>query len=265
MKKNTINTSNLNYLQMATAGIHWGTDAKYLNPLYAEFAHSKRFGKVIFDLRYNTNILKKNSFIFITIISNRGKFLLLDNIIEPRYDSLLKTLGLLNQYFLNSKIPGGILTNFRYIYFDICQKYIFGDLLMTEEGRDIYNKYFNFKNIRRLPDIVFISSSERVACGAKESSIIKIPSFYPNSGISLEHGLLFNLFGNNDSIYSLCYYLEYFTTMLLLGYIKEIHSFFGRFRQKNLERDVKFLNYWKKKNIRKLKRLNLKAYKKLVK
>jgi len=222
-----LNIKRISYTQMINSGVHLGAKFREIDPYNFDFIYAKRFGRAIIDLRNTLVSLKRSNYILINIITNRGKFLFIDNLEDGGYQKHLNLLVYVGQFFLNSKIPGGIFTNFRFIYFDIVSKFfLFNKNALTEESRNFLKSHFSYSRIRRLPDFIFIACDSRTNSSFDETSHLRIPSNTIIDGSSRHISLLFPMFGSNTSVASLVFFVELFSSIILAGYLNEIRQFF---------------------------------------
>jgi len=222
-----LNIKRISYTQMINSGIHVGTKFRELDPFNFDFIYAKRFGRSIIDLRNTLMSLKRSNYVLINVIANRGKFLFIDNMIDSAYQKHLNLLVFLGQFFFNSKIPGGIFTNFRYIYFDVVSKFfLFNKNPLTEDHRNFLKTHFSYSRMRRLPEFVFVACNTRSTSSFDETSHLRIPSNTIIDGSSRHVSLLFPMFGSNSTSASLIFFVELLSSVILAGYLNEIRQFF---------------------------------------
>ncbi len=225
MKK--FNFKRISYIQMISSGIHMGAKYRELDPYNYDFVYANRLGRAIIDLRNVLVSLKRNNYVLVNVISNRGKFLFVDNMADSAYQKHLNLFMFLGQFFLNSKVPGGIFTNFKYIYFDIVSKFfLFSKNIVTEQDREFLKTYFSYVRIRRLPEYIFVGCNNRTTASFDETSHLRIPSNTIIDGSSRHSSLLFPLFGSNLTSTSLIFFVELLSSVILAGYLSEIKQFF---------------------------------------
>jgi ribosomal protein S2 len=240
-----VNLSRAVYLQLLHSGIHVGGDFSELDSFNFDFVCGKRFGYGIMDLRNTLISMRRSNYILVFIIANRGKLLFVDNFLDRSYQKHLYLLTCVGQFFLNSKIPGGIFTNFKYVYFDIVSKFfIYNKKNSNERHFDFLQSFFSFSRLRRLPDFTFIACEKRTTFSFDEIAHLRLPSVTLLDGTTRHVSLLFPLFGNNENLTSLIFFVEFFCAVVLAGYLYEIREFFITSRRHNVTSKRFKLLYW---------------------
>jgi ribosomal protein S2 len=241
-------------------GIHYSGLHSNLNSFFSEWIFGKRFGKLILDLRYSFIEWKKAIFFLSNIISMRGKILYADQLSEiDEYNTSLNYFVLLGQFFINTVFSGGLISNFKYIYFEII-KIFFEELYSINNKIDKKNNnildikknnpymenLIGLKNLRRPPNVIFTPDGERNLWVIKSSVQIRLPTVSLINPCFFVNGLFLSIPGSTQQINSIPYFVFILTNIFFKGLLKEFRFFFALIKKKTkLKKKRKILKKYK--------------------
>ena len=226
-------------------GIHYSGLYSDLNSFFSEWVFGKRYGKLILDLRYSFIEWKKAIYFLSNIICRRGKILYADQLSDiHEYNSNLKYFFLLGQFFINSIFSGGLISNFKYIYFEII-KIFFDQVLSLSNNNIIKDDPFSLKkkifykenliglkNLRRPPNVIFTPDGERNFWLIKSSVQIRLPTISLTNPCFFVNGLFLSIPGSTQQINSIPYFVFILINIFFKGLLNELSLFFSLIKKK---------------------------------
>ena len=217
--KPEINMKNITIKELLDAGIHFGHRTNRWNPKMSEFIFGQRNGIHIIDLQ-QTLIYFNNALKFIESSAKEGKNILFVGTKRQASDIIEKYAIDCNQYFINKRWLGGMLTNWDTIQNSIkklkdmedklvnkSNSYTKKELLMFENSVEKLNKALGgIKNMSGKPDLLFIIDTNKEILAVKEANKMGIPIVAVIDSNSNPEGIDYPIPGNDDAIRSIEYY-----------------------------------------------------------
>lgn len=175
--------------QLLEAGVHFGHQAKRWNPKMKPYIFSERNGIHIIDLQQTASALEEAQE-FITDTAARGGTILFVGTKKQAQEPIREEAERSGMVYVNSRWLGGLLTNFVTIrdrlkfMAQLESRQTSGelDLLPKTEQMQLLGELTRLrqniggiKNLRRLPDAIFIVDPKREAIAVKEASRLGIP------------------------------------------------------------------------------------------
>jgi small subunit ribosomal protein S2 len=232
----------LTYGQIVSSNIHFGYSFFLMNPLDFDFIYGQRRGILFLDIRYTITQLKRATIFLVHVVSNRGKILYVDNFLNKKYTAELFFFYKLKQYFLNARWLVGFLTNFKFLYFELCKIFILSKKqTLTQDQLKYRLSYGGLRNIRRLPNVILNLNLNRNFWSASEAAILRLPSITFSEGGFDVTSMGFMIPGNVIKSYSIKLYVNLLFAIIMNGFLKEVNYFY------NLRKNVNVLNYNSKK------------------
>ena len=231
-----LDITQITYLQLAFAGLHIGEEIQMHSPMNISLVYGKSREHIIFDLKHNLLSMKKGLFLMSFLISNRGKFLYIDESLYElqEYNNILFEFKKVGHNFVNSKWRAGFFSNFKKIYSDIC-KFVFLIQQRILFKTDLIENKLKFSlgvlYLRRLPSFVFISGIHKCFWASLEVLGLKIPSLIitdTSNEISNFFFPIYSHFSNieNDYLDISFFFVDLFLSIIISGFIKEMSDFF---------------------------------------
>jgi len=220
------------YFQISLCGLPLGGNFSFLKVENINVLYGKFLNEGIVDLRHVLLQIRRSLYLMVFIVSNRGKFFFVNNFINKDYDEFLLKFKILGHFFFNSPWEGGIISNRRAFYFEICKFFYLLDKvkLLDSKADPIIRKkklFLGVRLMRRNPNFIFISNMEKCYYASLEVSRLRIPGsltmkINENPSISF-----FPVFGDCFSLMSSRIFCEIFLSGIISGYFKEIMFFFN--------------------------------------
>jgi small subunit ribosomal protein S2 len=212
MKKITIK-------DLLDAGIHFGHRTNRWNPKMSEFIFGHRNGIHIIDLQ-QTIIFFNEALKIVEDFAKEGKNILFVGTKRQASDIIEKYAIECNQYFINKRWLGGMLTNWDTIQNSIrklkdledilvnkTNSYTKKELLMFEISVKKLNKALGgIKDMSGKPDLMFIVDTNKEILAVKEAIKMGIPIVAVIDSNSDPVGIDYPIPGNDDAIRSIEYY-----------------------------------------------------------
>ncbi|QJC37754.1 30S ribosomal protein S2 [Enterobacteriaceae endosymbiont of Donacia bicoloricornis] len=215
--------------KMFKVGAHFGHQTRYWNPKMKKFIF--KYKNKIHIINLDKTILMFNNALkeLKKISSRRGKILFIGT--KKAASELIKQTAInCNQFFVNHRWLGGMLTNWRTVKQSIkklkeleLQKKngIFKQLIKKEaltRNRELLNlekSLGGIKNMGGLPDAIFVIDANYEKIAIKEAKKLNIPIFAIVDTNSNPEGINFVIPANDDAIRAIKLYLYYVTKAIL--------------------------------------------------
>jgi small subunit ribosomal protein S2 len=175
--------------ELLEAGVHFGHQVRRWNPKMKEYIFGERNGIYIIDLQ-KTQKLFKDAVKFVSQIAMDGKSFMFVGTKRQAQDAVEEEAKRCSQYFVNQRWLGGLLTNFQTVQKSI-QK--MKDIeAMREDGRyesltkkerlqydreheSLSKNLSGIRDMKRLPDVIFIIDSNKEEIAVAEANKLGIP------------------------------------------------------------------------------------------
>ncbi len=177
--------------ELLEAGVHFGHQVRRWNPKMKEYIFGERNGIYIIDLQ-KTQRMFKEALKYVTNLASEGsdKIFLFVGTKRQAQDAIKEEALRCNQYYINQRWLGGLLTNFQTIQKSIkrykeieamqadgrIEQYAKKERLQIERERLALEKNLSgIKEMRRLPDAIFIIDTNKEEIAVKEANRLNIP------------------------------------------------------------------------------------------
>jgi small subunit ribosomal protein S2 len=177
--------------ELLEAGVHFGHQVRRWNPKMKEYIFGERNGIYIIDLQ-KTQRMFKEALKYVTNLASEGsdKIFLFVGTKRQAQDAIKEEALRCNQYYINQRWLGGLLTNFQTIQKSIkrykeieamqadgrIDAYAKKERLQIERERQALEKNLSgIKEMRRLPDAIFIIDTNKEEIAVKEANRLNIP------------------------------------------------------------------------------------------
>jgi small subunit ribosomal protein S2 len=175
--------------ELLEAGVHFGHQVKRWNPKMKEYIFGERNGIYIIDLQ-KTQRLFKEAVKFVTQQAFEGKTFLFVGTKRQAQDAVEEEAKRCNQFFVNNRWLGGLLTNFQTVqksiqrlkdieamrtdgrYDQLTKKECLG---LDREHAALEKNLAGIRDMNRLPDVVFIIDSNKEEIAVREANKLTIP------------------------------------------------------------------------------------------
>ncbi|QJC28191.1 30S ribosomal protein S2 [Enterobacteriaceae endosymbiont of Plateumaris braccata] len=219
--------------KMFNVGIHFGHQARYWNPKMKEFIFNKRNKIHIINLDKTIAMFNIALIELKKISSRKGKILFVGT--KKSASNLIKeTANTCNQFFVNHRWLGGMLTNWKTVkqsikklkeleieskdgtFIKLTKKEA---LIRTRKLLKLEKSLGGIKNMGGLPDALFIIDANYEKIAIKEANKLNIPIFAIVDTNSNPEGINFIIPGNDDAIRAIKLYLYYIKKAILQSQI----------------------------------------------
>ena len=175
--------------QLLEAGVHFGHHTRRWNPKMQEYIFTERNGIYIIDLQKTVKKFEE-AYMYVRDLSVEKGTMLFVGTKKQAADAVKEEATRCGMYYVNSRWPGGMLTNFKTIRKSIARlrqiekmeaEGIFDSLPKKEvaklikEKTDLERDYGGIKDMERLPDCVFIVDPRKEHNAVLEAKKLGIP------------------------------------------------------------------------------------------
>jgi small subunit ribosomal protein S2 len=175
--------------ELLEAGVHFGHQTKRWNPKMKEYIFGERNGIYIIDLQKTLKMFKEASK-FITDLTSAGKVVLFVGTKRQAQDAIAEEATRAGMFYINNRWLGGLLTNWMTVQKSVKRLQELDEMatdgryeLLTKkeviklerERKHLQANLAGIKNMKRLPDALFIVDSNNEAIAVKEARKLGIP------------------------------------------------------------------------------------------
>ena len=175
--------------ELLEAGVHFGHQTKRWDPRMKEYIFGERNGIYIIDLQKTLKMFKEASR-FVTDLAAQGKVILFVGTKRQAQDAIAEEANRAGMPYINSRWLGGLLTNWVTVQKSVKRLQELDDMatdgrydLLTKkevirlerERKHLQANLAGIKNMRRLPDAIFVVDSNNEAIAVKEARKLGIP------------------------------------------------------------------------------------------
>jgi small subunit ribosomal protein S2 len=175
--------------ELLEAGVHFGHQTKRWNPRMKEYIFGERNGIYIIDLQKTLKMFKEASK-FVTDQAAQGKVILFVGTKRQAQDAIAEEATRCGMFYVNQRWLGGLLTNWITVQKSVKRLQELDEMatdgrydLLTKkeviklerERKHLQANLAGIKNMRRLPDALFIVDSNNELIAVKEARKLDIP------------------------------------------------------------------------------------------
>ena len=208
--------------ELLDAGIHFGHKTKRWNPKMASFIFGERNGVHIIDLEQTVHCLTR-AVKKINEFASMNKNILFVGTKRQASEIISQSAQDCNQYYINKRWLGGMLTNWDTIQNSIRKLKELEDILAEKTYTYTKKEILNFektveklnkalggiKNMNGMPDILFIIDTNKEFLAVNEANKIGIPIVAVVDSNSNPNNIDYPILGNDDAIRSIEYYCSF--------------------------------------------------------
>ncbi len=181
--------ANITMKELLEAGVHFGHQTKRWNPKMKEYIFGERNGIYIIDLQKTLKMFKEASK-FVTDLTGQGKVILFVGTKRQAQDAIAEEATRCGMFYINQRWLGGLLTNWVTVQKSVKRLQELDEMatdgrydLLTKkeviklerERKHLQANLAGIKNMRRLPDALFIVDSNNEAIAVAEARKLGIP------------------------------------------------------------------------------------------
>ncbi len=175
--------------ELLEAGVHFGHQTKRWDPRMKEYIFGERNGIYIIDLQKTLKMFKEASK-YVTDLTSTGKVILFVGTKRQAQDAIAEEANRCGMFYINNRWLGGLLTNWITVQKSVKRLQELDEMatdgrydLLTKkeviklerERKHLQANLAGIKNMKRLPDALFIVDSNAEAIAVKEARKLGIP------------------------------------------------------------------------------------------
>jgi small subunit ribosomal protein S2 len=175
--------------ELLEAGVHFGHQTKRWDPRMKDYIFGERNGIYIIDLQKTLKMFKEASK-FVTELAASGKVILFVGTKRQAQDAIAEEATRCGMFYINNRWLGGLLTNWVTVQKSVKRLQELDEMatdgrydLLTKkeviklerERKHLQANLAGIKNMRRLPDAIFVVDSSNEAIAVKEARKLGIP------------------------------------------------------------------------------------------
>ena len=175
--------------QLLEAGVHFGHHTRRWNPKMAENIFTERNGIHIIDLQKTVKKFEE-AYMFMRDTSMENGTVLFVGTKKQAADAIREEAQRCGMYYVNSRWPGGMLTNFKTIKKSIARLHHIEKMeadgtfdsftkkevsKLVKEKADLENNYGGIKTMETLPSVIFIVDPRKEKNAVAEAKRLGIP------------------------------------------------------------------------------------------
>ena len=175
--------------QLLEAGVHFGHQTRRWNPKMAQYIFTERNGIYIIDLQKTVKKIDE-AYAFIRDVAMEGKSILFVGTKKQAQESIESEAKRCNQYYVNNRWLGGMLTNFRTIQtrikrlneidrmeqqgqFEVLPK---KEVIQLKAEREkLETNQGGIREMKKLPGALFVVDPRKEPIAVTEARILNIP------------------------------------------------------------------------------------------
>ncbi len=202
--------------ELLEAGVHFGHQVRRWNPKMKEYIFGERNGINIIDLQ-KTQRMFRDAIQFVTDLAaeDRGRTILFVGTKRQAQDAIREEATRANQYYINQRWLGGLLTNFQTVQKSIKRMRDLDSMqtdgryeMLTKKERikldrereTLEKNLSGIKNMTRLPDALFIIDVRKEEIAVAEANRLGIPVIAVVDTNCSPEGIDYIIPGNDDAL-----------------------------------------------------------------
>jgi small subunit ribosomal protein S2 len=202
--------------ELLEAGVHFGHQVRRWNPKMKEYIFGERNGINIIDLQ-KTQKLFREAISYVTGLASedRGRTFLFVGTKRQAQDAIREEATRANQFYINSRWLGGLLTNFQTVQKSIkrlrdleamqtdgrYEMMTKKERIKLDKERGVLEKNLSgIKNMNRLPDALFIIDVRKEEIAVAEANRLGIPVIAVVDTNCSPEGIDYVIPGNDDAL-----------------------------------------------------------------
>lgn len=175
--------------QLLEAGVHFGHQTRRWNPKMARYIFTERNGIYIIDLQKTVRKVEE-AYNFMREVSSNGGKVLFVGTKKQAQDSVAEEAERCGMYFINQRWLGGTLTNFSTIQKRVARLHQLGametdgtfevlpkkEVILLRKEKERLEKFLGgIKNMKELPDAIFVIDPRKERIAVAEARKLNIP------------------------------------------------------------------------------------------
>jgi small subunit ribosomal protein S2 len=234
--------------QLLEAGVHFGHQTSRWNPKMKPYIFGARNGIYIIDLQQTVRMFK-DAYVFVRNLSAEGGAVLFVGTKKQAQDAIREEAERCGMFFVTNRWLGGMLTNFQTIKQSIDRLRKLDEtleseamsaaltkkeLIMVRRERDkLMMSLGGIKNMKKLPDAIFVVDPKKEEIAVKEANKLGIPVVAAVDTNCDPDVIDYKIPGNDDAIRAIRLFCAAIADAVIEG--RELHE--ERLRGQQVEED----------------------------
>ncbi len=204
-------------IELLEAGVHFGHQTQRWNPKMKPYIYGARNGIYVIDLRKTTDLLDE-AYAAVREFAARGKNVLFVGTKKQAAEVVVEEAQRAGAYYINRRWLGGMLTNFETIRGRVNKLRELEDFINSGHAEKLPKKEIaklnrelgklsktlgGIKEMRGLPDIIFIIDQKKEDIAIQEANKLHIPVICLADTNADPDGINYIIPGNDDAIRSI--------------------------------------------------------------
>ncbi len=204
-------------IELLEAGVHFGHQTQRWNPKMKPYIYGARNGIYVLDLRKTTDLLDE-AYAVVREFASRNKNVLFVGTKKQAAEVVAEEAKRVGAYYINRRWLGGMLTNFDTIRGRINKLRELEDFMNSGHAEKLPKKEIaklnrelgklsktlgGIKDMRGLPDLIFIVDQKKEDIAIKEANKLNIPVICLADTNADPDGINYIIPGNDDAIRSI--------------------------------------------------------------
>ncbi len=204
-------------IELLEAGVHFGHQTQRWNPKMKPYIYGARNGIYVLDLRKTTDLLDE-AYATVKEFASRGKNVLFVGTKKQAAEVVAEEATRAGAYYINRRWLGGLLTNFETIRGRVSKLRELEEFISSGHIEKLPKKEVaqlnrqlaklsktlgGIKEMRGLPDIIFIVDQRKEEIAIKEANKLNIPVICLADTNANPDGIDYIIPGNDDAIRSI--------------------------------------------------------------
>jgi small subunit ribosomal protein S2 len=201
-------------IELLEAGVHFGHQTQRWNPKMKPYIYGARNGIYVLDLRKTTDLLDE-AYAVVKEFASRGKNVLFVGTKKQASEVVAEEATRAGAYYINRRWLGGMLTNFETIRGRVNKLRELEDFMASGHAEKLPKKEIaqlnrqlgklsktlgGIKEMRGLPDIIFIIDQQKEEIAIAEANKLHIPVICLADTNANPDGINYIIPGNDDAI-----------------------------------------------------------------
>lgn len=204
-------------IELLEAGVHFGHQTQRWNPKMKPYIYGARNGIYVLDLRKTTDLLDE-AFAVVREFAARNKNILFVGTKKQAAEVVAEEATRAGAYYINRRWLGGLLTNFETIRSRVNKLRELEDFIASGHIEKLHKKEVaqlqrqldklsktlgGIKEMRGLPDLIFVVDQKKELIAIKEANKLKIPVICLADTNADPDNVDYLIPGNDDAIRSI--------------------------------------------------------------
>ena len=204
-------------IELLEAGVHFGHQTQRWNPKMKPYIYGARNGIYVLDLRKTTDLLDE-AYAIVREFASKNKNVLFVGTKKQAAEVVAEEATRVGAYYINRRWLGGMLTNFETIRGRVNKLRELEDFMNSGHAEKLPKKEIaklnrelgklsktlgGIKDMRGLPDVIFIVDQKKEDIAIKEANKLNIPVICLADTNADPEGIDYIIPGNDDAIRSI--------------------------------------------------------------